>query len=1708
MTAATNTFDIHGELLRLQEHDLSFENEIFVADYGNRELDLKLDGFIHLLHSDPSNIVDLELFDAFQSFIKYFTDLKVPLINKFVDTLISNFDDAIEQALDYVKQGQVNAEDLKQPLEMYAFLLHWLISVAEQKWKDCKKAKDVSMATATGKGRGKGKAKASQQNIDDEWDWMSQKQKALDIWQRLLSLDLKRMIISSPERDTLISMITKSIYLIMDEPENMKKDGLKGIIFEILALCVVNYDDILGVRTRVMQNIREDHLAEPMADFLVMLSKVYQNNELVAAVLRELPQKDINEKNTKMAKSVAKFLVRLSDESSKDMLKQMVHLKFFFDSESHTIRSAMVEVVGNLIQELLRNGDPTTAPRQVKKFYSLLEERYRDTSFYVRAKVMQIFCKLAEARGAGGITYLPLHTRMNITKLTVGRLRDKTSHVRKNAVKLLTKIVETCPYLIIPADNQKLSKSLFEYRLHGLHEIYKTKYPDEYALFANESEDAENTKAEEEEEDDDDETVQNSDDEGEQHKEDGNAEEEAVPGDKMDKDEDGVAPSETAAPAAEPPQPDKQQNDVKETEIQHIEKLIKYYDDGLRFIIQVSLAVPTLCELLFSTTKAEVLDAITFFVVAHQFGMECAEAGIAKMVHKIWDKDTGGNDDGSGGPTDKAHGGGSGTSIRDHIIWAYTEIYMNPITPPDKPEMAEEIIVNNLIGLTNTMTLAELTSLEQLLSVMMAQSKIPPDVVEILWATFAAKKKDVTPSRRRGALVILSMFAKSRRNVIEEKLELLVRVGLGELGKEDLLLARYTCIALQQLANVKRAKGVPTPTYQRFPVTHPIFKRILAVILESGCNPAWFGFAEQAVNAVYALAEHPDVLCGEVIRRLTTKIFGDRSSATPGPGANKDDTDIDSCVDAFSKALNIGDNAGPTDRKRESSGFNADDSQDGDGSGKNSENNSKMDSCRAFDLSKLCFAVGHVALKQIVHLEIIETEWKRRRALEDTRGPAVPKTPKTPRRKSTAATAAGSAEKTGDELEQVVGCTAEDEFTEAIAIIRERELLYGKDSLLTVYGPLVAHICRNNTHFSDPMLQTIASLALCKLMCVSSEFCDSNLQLLFTILERSTQPIIRSNIIIALGDMTVSFNSLIDANISYLYKRLNDPDSHVKKNTLMVLTHLILNGMVKVKGQISELAKCLVVGGNRKSGKNSSEEGGDEEDGEVDSAKATDEDEENESSSKGVQTRKEEEERIQSLAKMFFAELSSKDSASVYNNLPDIISNLSAADAGVDEEDFQKIMRFLFKFITKEKQSENIVEKLCLRFRNSTDHRHWRYIGFCLSLLNYSTEKSVKKLMEGLPHYQDKLAEPTLKKYLDSCISKAKKLPKSEVKVLIEEFESKLAELTEKCLEHEDIAAGASKAQQQQQKKVKNEPNPNAEVKKERLADDGNEDEEDDEGSVDDMAANEEEDGAEPVKAAKPKKKVRIVEEEDDDEEEEEEDGVEDSEDEIQARGKGRRQAKAVASIGRKSAQNEEDEDEEVEDEDDVDDVADEMAALSLKNRRRRGYEREIDGSADDDDDEEEEDEDEEEEPVVSKRGGRSQQSAKQKPKQQTRKPLLESNRRGVMSDDDDDSDEEEQEEEEDEEEEENSAGRRKASVRAAKGRGSRSVAKPTTPRAVGGRRGMVEQENQSPPRSAARKASTAKSTTKAGATTPTTRGRVSSTVSSARKATTTRRNK
>jgi len=82
--------------------------------------------------------------------------------------------------------------------------------------------------------------------------------------------------------------------------------------------------------------------------------------------------------------------------------------------------------------------------------------------------------------------------------------------------------------------------------------------------------------------------------------------------------------------------------------------------------------------------------------------------------------------------------------------------------------------------------------------------------------------------------------------------------------------------------------------------------------------------------------------------------------------------------------------------------------------------------------------------------------------------------------------------------------------------------------------------------------------------------------------------------------------------------------------------------------------------------------------------------------------------KIQNLAKLFFHEVDKKDNKIIYNLLPEAIGRMSREtgpfEKEISEKTFQTFAKNIMMYLEKEKYSENLVEKLCSRFRNSSSN--------------------------------------------------------------------------------------------------------------------------------------------------------------------------------------------------------------------------------------------------------------------------------------------------------------------------------------------------------------------------------------------------------------------
>ena len=260
-------------------------------------------------------------------------------------------------------------------------------------------------------------------------------------------------------------------------------------------------------------------------------------------------------------------------------------------------------------------------------------------------------------------------------------------------------------------------------------------------------------------------------------------------------------------------------------EINRLQLTRRYYLDAIAFIETIHGASEIVCHLLSSKNKSEVIEAMDFFKVLDAYRIETAKSGIRKMLRLIWTK--GNSDEGKG--------------IQTHLIDSYKTLFFD--APPTFSENdSANYISRNMISLTFDTSPAELTSLEQLLATMMKDHLIPDLVLKKLWQVYGIQQRDISKKQRRGAIIVLGMLALAEPEIVLKQLESILRIGLGPLGRADLALAKYTCVALKQIGGGGgggRAKETAQATMNKLPTDHAVLGRLAALLEIETENREW-----------------------------------------------------------------------------------------------------------------------------------------------------------------------------------------------------------------------------------------------------------------------------------------------------------------------------------------------------------------------------------------------------------------------------------------------------------------------------------------------------------------------------------------------------------------------------------------------------------------------------------------------------------------------------------------------------------------------------------------------------------------------------------------------------------------------------------------------------------------------------------------------------
>lgn len=1049
-------------------------------------------------------ISDSTVYESLEELVHAYPKLNKKEQKQVIYLVTSSLHNQAENTSNIIDNGETELFPThKQYLEAYAYLTHCLLTYLG--------LEHIPSSNTNSK-------KVTNQALEVFKNNCTQLENLMDAICAAFKLHLSKLFTTTPEKDLLVSCFTRPIYILMENEPRIKVVAVKMYMFKVISMAVKFHGHASAAQSAIVQNLTYfSHLNSMMAELLQILNDQYDHFQLTEDVLREVSNKEFNSNDNNGPKQISLFIVKVSELIPRILLKQMTLVSQLLNNNSYTLRCAIVEACGNIIIEISKDEDELERYRtHVSGLIDLLIERFLDQNPYVRTKAIQSILKLCEI-DAKFTKY-----RQSFVELAVRSLEDKSSLVRRNAVKLMSRLVLTHPFGAL--HGTQLTLSVWEKRLEDAEKELESMEP------------ADTTQAVIERN-----LEQDSDDE------------EELPS-RIEKESDSNA-------------------------IFKIKLTIQYYNDAITFIKLIQHGVDIAAQLLYSKNKNEVIETMDFFVLADAYSIENVGTGIRRMLHLVWMKSN--NDE--------------GTNVATHLVECYKNLFL--LAPDDSSELeAAALIAKNLITLTYSATVPELASLEKLLGLMYEASLINETVVKVLWQIYSFQNQNFSKKQRRGAIIVLGMLALSDNDISLKGIDALLNIGLGEKGKEDLVLAKYSCIALNRVVSSNQKHE----SY-KIPREKEAIEKLSDVLIEYNSNSEYYSVAEQAINTIFNISSKPESVATEIIKRKTKLTFGS------------------------------------TD-----------------------ENQSQVVS-----LSQLLFIVGHVAIKVIVHLESLEAQFKKKKIEAEITKAKGDKN-----------------DEDANELE-MIGGTSEDDFADAVAFIKEKELLYGEHSLLSKFGPLVTEICSNNLKYDNKILQRSAVLCMEKLMCVSSKYCEDNLALLITIMERSEDPIIRSNAVLGLGDMAVCFNNLVDENTDFLYRRLHDEDLMVKRTCLMTITFLILAGQVKVKGQLSQMAKCL----------------------------------------------EDPDQGISDMCKLFFTELATKDNA-IYNGFIDIFSGLSN-DEELEKDAMKRIIKFLLSFVEKERHQKQLSDKLVQRISKVENEKQWNDVAFVLGALPVKNDTITQLLETG-----------------------------------------------------------------------------------------------------------------------------------------------------------------------------------------------------------------------------------------------------------------------------------------------------------------------------------------------------------------------------------------
>ncbi|KAH8258183.1 hypothetical protein KR038_007382 [Drosophila bunnanda] len=1167
----------------------------------------------------------------------------------------------------------------------------------------------------------KKRGKQAEQSPENFPDWDIKRGKFLVQLFNVMQCPLEKLWSPPVAEEDFVSMVCDICYRTLELlPVRSDNRHVFDTIFQILGTAIKRFNHAMTFPVRILQILRgTEHAAVSVANGIFLLHEEYGISSVFSILIKGIADAlMLDSSDSAVSKHFANFLTEFSNIAPSLIIPHLAKLADdLLDCQSHTLRNCVLQIIGDtVVSELTSEGLSQELKEVRNEFLEHLLSHICDVSAHVRSKVLSIWHHLKVQHA------IPLNFIINVLSEAIGRLEDKSSLVRRAAMQLIKSALESNPYSSkLSIDElrakhakeveamEKLDEVLQEERQQQeqLNEEWGTLAPDLLPFIEENLTEFPDMQFDKEESD-----------EALLQKivpmmREKNYKEVIVLVRKVDylagnqalssqlkHDEHCVyvlALLKTYHLVAA---------GLKQSNEEMLQQIatVQFLKDSIDFAVLMTSAFPKLHELLMSKTNTDVFEAVDLFTTGYMFGIHGTESGMQRMLQLVWSSDK---------------------EKRDAVSNAYKRVLFTT----DQTGRVHAIrVVQNLSKFLSEIEHGHYTAMESVMAEWIAASDIDASVIQVLFERFTLKLEGTTAAESRLSLQLLIMASDSKAAIASANTAIIEDIAVGPRVRRD---PRIFTGCLQLLVNSVKSNS-NAKFYKRLDSESEFVAKITRLFLDFFFHQKLSDFDSLAMSVFeyfYKMCQAPDVISQQLVKALIKRFneswlinAEDVSAVATSPEAVAD-KENDLCSQPPTEIpCSQTQPFTQTQRITQSSTLHR----------------GKM-MMPVYLVSRFVFCIGYMTIKEMIFLDMdIYNNMKYREELtaQEERNNRNKPPPPVSNRKTLNVSAMEvrkrlsgvTAEPQQEPDEDLVGATAEDNIAEEIHSIGEDMLLYNPKALLTKLSRFIKTICQKPGEFRDAKLQQAATLTLARLMTVSSRFCETNMSFLMNILSLTKNIRIKCNTVVGLSDLTFRFPNIIEPWTGHFYAQLHESNTELRLTAVKMLSHLILNEMIRVKGQIADMALCIV----------------------------------------------DENEEIRNITKQFFKEIANKSNI-LYNVLPDIISRLGDINLNLDEDKYRTTMSYILGLIQKDRQIETLVEKLCLRFPVTRVERQWRDIAYCLSLLSYN-ERSVNKLIDNLQHFRDKVQVDEVYQSFKLIISNTNKLAKPELKAVVTEFENRLNE--------------------------------------------------------------------------------------------------------------------------------------------------------------------------------------------------------------------------------------------------------------------------------------------------------------------------------------------